>query len=211
MSLRERTRPLGIIEPCLPSPAKATPSGPGWIHEIKHDGFRIMARHDTAGVRLITRHRNDFTDRFPFIATAAKALPARSCVIDGEAIVCDENGLAVFDLIRGHGSNASAVLCAFDLLELDGKDLRRRPIEERKDLLAKLLHDSDSDLGIVLNKHYEEDGETVFREACRLGCEGIVSKRLGSTYRRGRSPLWLKVKNPDAPAVKREAEEDWSR
>ena len=181
MSLRERTRPLGIIEPCLPSPAKAPPPGPGWIHEIKHDGFRIMARHDTAGVRLITRHRNDFTDRFPFIATAVKALPARSCVIDGEAIVCDENGLAVFDLIRGHGSNASAVLCAFDLLELDGKDLRRRPIEERKDLLAKLLHDSDSDLGIVLNKHYEEDGETIFREACRLGCEGIVSKRLGST------------------------------
>ena len=195
----------------MPSPAKAPPSGPGWIHEIKHDGFRIMARHDTAGVRLITRHRNDFTDRFPFIATAVKALPARSCVIDGEAIVCDENGLAVFDLIRGHGSNASAVLCAFDLLELDGKDLRRRPIEERKDLLAKLLHDSDSDLGIVLNKHYEEDGETIFREACRLGCEGIVSKRLGSTYRRGRSPLWLKVKNPNAPAMKREAEEDWGR
>ena len=209
MSLRERTRPLGIIEPCLPSPAKAPPSGPGWIHEIKHDGFRIMARHDTAGVRLITRHRNDFTDRFPFIATAVKALPARSCVIDGGAIVCDENGLAVFDLIRGHGSKASAVLCAFDLLELDGKDLRRRPIEERKGLLAKLLHDRDSDLSIVLNEHYEKDGETVFREACKLGCEGIVSKRLGSTYRRGRSPLWLKVKNPNAPAVKREAEEDW--
>ena len=66
-------------------------------------------------------------------------------------------------------------------------------------------------MGIVLNKHYEEDGETVFREACRLGCEGIVSKRLGSTYRRGRSPLWLKVKNPNAPAMKREAEEDWGR
>jgi bifunctional non-homologous end joining protein LigD len=212
MSLRERTRPeLGIIEPCLPSPAKAPPSGPGWLHEIKHDGVRIMARRDGAGVRLITRHGNDFTARFPIVASAAAALPARSCLIDGEAIVCDENGLALFDLIRGHGSKTSAVLCAFDLLELDGKDLRRRPIEERKDLLAKLLHDSDSDLGIVLNKHYEEDGETVFREACRLGCEGIVSKRLGSTYRRGRSPLWLKVKNPDAPAVKREAEEDWSR
>jgi len=210
MSLRERTRPgLGLIELCLPSPAKAPPSGPGWLHEIKHDGFRIMARHDTAGVQLITRHGNDFTDRFPFIATAVKALPARSCVIDGGAIVCDENGLAVFDLIRGHGSKASAVLCAFDLLELDGKDLRRRPIEERKGLLAKLLHDRDSDLSIVLNEHYEKDGETVFREACKLGCEGIVSKRLGSTYRRGRSPLWLKVKNPNAPAVKREAEEDW--
>jgi len=104
----------------------------------------------------------------------------------------------------------SAVLCAFDLLELNGRDLRRRPIEERKSLLARLLRDSDSDLGIVLNKHYEEDGAVVFREAYRLGCEGIVSKRLGSTYRRGRSPLWLKVKNPKAPALKREAEEDWS-
>jgi len=131
-------------------------------------------------------------------------------LIDGEAIVCDENGLAVFELIRGHGSKTSAVLCAFDLLELDGKDLRRRPIEERKGLFAKLLHDSDSDR-IVLNKHYEEDGAVVFREACSLGCEGIVSKRLGSIYRRGRSPLWLKVKNPNAPAVKREAEEDWGR
>jgi bifunctional non-homologous end joining protein LigD len=213
MSLRERAAPrLGIIEPCLPSPAKAPPSGPGWIHEIKHDGFRILARRDSASVRLITRNGNDFTDRFPFIAMALKSLPVRSCVIDGEAIVCDENGLAVFDLIRGHGSKTSAVLCAFDLLELDGKDLRRRPIEERKGLLAKLLHDRDSDhLNIILNEHYEEDGETVFREACRLGCEGIVSKCLGSTYRRGRSPLWLKVKNPNAPAVKREAEEDWGR
>ena len=212
MSLREGTRPgLGIIEPCLPSPAKAPPSGPGWIHEIKHDGFRILAGKDSAGVRLITRNGNDFTARFPLIISAVAALPARSCVIDGEAIVCDENGLAVFELIRGHGSKMSAVLCAFDLLELDGRDLRRRPIEERKFLLARLLHDSDSDLSIVLNKHYEGDGETVFREACRLGCEGVVSKRLGSTYRRGRSPLWLKVKNPDAPAVKREAEEDWGR
>jgi ATP-dependent DNA ligase len=111
MSLREReTRGLGIIEPCLPSPAKAPPSGPGWIHEIKHDGFRILARRDSAGVRLITRHGNDFTARFPLVASAVAALPARSCLIDGEAIVCDENGLAVFELIRGHGSKTSAVL-----------------------------------------------------------------------------------------------------
>jgi bifunctional non-homologous end joining protein LigD len=105
MSLRERTRPgLGIIEPCLPSPAKAPPSGPGWLHEIKHDGFRILARRDTAGVRLITRAGNDFSRRFPFMATAVAKLPVRSCLIDGEAIVCDRGGLAVFDLIRGHGS-----------------------------------------------------------------------------------------------------------
>jgi hypothetical protein len=103
----ERTRPgLGIIEPCLPSPAKVPPSGPGWIHEIKHDGFRILARRRPVGVRLITRNGNDFSHRFPFIEMAVKSLPVRSCLIDGEAIVCDENGLAVFELIRGHRTHA---------------------------------------------------------------------------------------------------------
>jgi bifunctional non-homologous end joining protein LigD len=210
MSLRERTRPgLGIIEPCLPSPAKAPPSGPGWIHEIKHDGFRILARRDSAGMRLITRAGNDFSSRFPFIATTVGKLPVRSCLLDGEAIVCDENGLADFELIRRHGALASAVLCVFDLLELDGRDLRRETIETRKALLAKLL--KGQHVSIVLNEHFTEDGAVVFREACRLGCEGIVSKRLGSTYRPVRSPHWIKVKNPNAPAVKREAEEDWGR
>jgi len=153
MSLRERTRPgLGIIEPCLPSPAKKPPSGAGWIHEIKHDGFRILARKDATGVRLITRVGNDFSSRFPLIAMAVAKLPVRSCLIDGEAIVCDKNGLAVFELIRRHGAVASAVLCAFDLLELDGKDLRREPIEKRKALLAKLL--KGAHLSIVLNEHW---------------------------------------------------------
>jgi len=96
----------------------------------------------------------------------------------------------------------AAVLCAFDLLELDGRDLRREPIENRKDLLAKLL--KGSHLSIVLNEHFEEeDGAAVYRAACQLGCEGIVSKRLGSPYRPGRSPHWVKVKNPKAPAVPR--------
>ena len=208
MSLRERTRPgLGIIEPCLPSLAKAPPSGPGWIHKIKLDGFRILARRDSAGVRLITRAGRDFSSRFPFIAMAVAKLAVRSCLINGEAIVCDESGLPVFDLIRGYGSKASAVLCAFDLLELDGKDLRREPIEKRKALLAKLL--KRRQVSIVLNEHFEEDGAAVYRAACQLGCEGIVSKRLGSMYRSGRSPHWVKVKNPNAPAVKREMEEDW--
>src|SRR5499427_9413120 len=107
------------------------------------------------------------------IKSAVAALPARSCLIDGEAIVCDENGLAVFDLIRGHGSKTSAVLCAFDLLELDGKDLRRQPIEIRKRMLAKLL--KGSHLSITLNEHFEEDGASVYSAACQLGCERIVS------------------------------------
>jgi len=198
---------LGIIEPCLPSPAKAPPSGPGWIHNIKHDGMRIMARRDSAGVRLITRHGNDFTSRFPFIVAAVTALPARSFLIDGEAIVTNGDGLAMFDLIchKRHGS--AAVLVAFDLLELDGEDLRRSSIEYRKRKLAKLVRRPE--LGIVLNEHYEGDGEIIFKHACKLGCEGVVSKRLGSPYRSGRSQHWVKVKNPNAPAVKREAEEDW--
>jgi bifunctional non-homologous end joining protein LigD len=210
MSLRERTRPgLGIIEPCLPSPAKAPPPGPNWIHEIKHDGFRIMARRDGARVRLITRHGNDFTARFPLAVEAVSALSARSFLLDGEAIVTNERGLAVFDLIRHQRHGDDAVLIAFDLIELDGEDLRRTAIEQRKRLLAKLVRRPQA--GIVLNEVFEGDGDILFAHACKLGCEGIVSKRLGSTYRSGRSPHWVKVKNPKAPAVKREAEEDWGR
>jgi bifunctional non-homologous end joining protein LigD len=101
---------------------------------------------------------------------AVGELPVRSCLIDGEAIVCDENGLAVFDLIRRRGALASAVYCAFDLLELDGWDLRRQPIERRKGELAKLL--KGSHLSIVLNEHYEGNGKIVFEHACKLGCGG---------------------------------------
>jgi bifunctional non-homologous end joining protein LigD len=109
-------------------------------------------------------------------------------------------------VVRRNGVLASAVHCAFDLLELDGRDLRREPIKKRKELLTKLLRGSHVSLA---NECFEEDGAIVFREACKLGCEGIMSKRLGSLYRSGRSPHWVKVKNPKAPAVKREAEEDW--
>ena len=198
---------VSFMEPCLPSPAKKPPTGSNWLHEIKHDGFRIMALRDVDGVRLITRNGNDFTRRFPLAASAVAALPVRSCLIDGEAIVTDDNGLAVFELIRRARHGAQAVLCAFDLLALDGADLRRLPIQQRKDRLAKLLHNPPD--GIVLNAHYVGDGGKVFREACKLGCEGIVSKRRGSHYRSGRSTSCINVKNPAAPAVRREAEEEW--
>jgi bifunctional non-homologous end joining protein LigD len=200
----------GFIEPCLPSPAKAPPSGPDWLHEIKHDGFRTLARRDVKGVRLYTRNGNDFTKRFPLAVAAVATLPVRSCLIDGEAIVSDDSGLVVFELLRSWPTNLSAVLCAFDLLELDGQDLRRSPIEMRKAGLAQLLLRKPSS-GIALNEHFVGDGEIVYQQACKLGCEGIVSKRLGSTYRSGRSKHWVKVKNPAGPAVRREAEEDWGR
>jgi bifunctional non-homologous end joining protein LigD len=198
----------GFIEPCLPRPADRPPAGPDWLQEIKHDGFRIMARRDGDRVRLLTRNGHDFAERFPLAAAAVAALPARSCLIDGEAIVTDRNGLAVFDLIRGHRPSQVAVLCAFDLIELDGEDLRREPIETRKSTLKSLLRGKHAD--IAFNAHFIADGAIVYRQACALGCEGIVSKRLGSPYRSGRVDCWVKVKNPAAPAVTREAEEDWS-
>ena len=200
-------RVFAFIEPCLPSPAERPPSGPGWVHEIKHDGFRLMVRRDGAGVRLLTRRGHDWSDRFPLIRISAAALPVRSGLIDGEVVCCDEDGVAVFQKLRMRRDNA-VFLYAFDLLELDGVDLRREPIEVRKQALANLLR-SKSEVGLQLNEHFHEAGDVIFRHACKLGCEGIVSKRLGSRYRSGRSPDWLKMKNPEAPAVKREAEEDW--
>src|SRR5215469_17109725 len=111
------------------------------------------------------------------------------------------------DLIRYRQYDSAAVLCAFDLIELYGEDLRQKPIEERKHTLADVLfHECD---GIAFNRHYDCDGAIIFKHACALGCEGIVSKRVGSPYRSGRVSDWVKIKNPAAPAVKREAEEDW--
>jgi ATP-dependent DNA ligase len=185
----------------------APPSGRGWLHEIKHDGFRIMARRNSRGVRLYTRNGYNFADRFPKIVEAVASLPARSCFIDGEAIVVDETGLSVFELLRYRHHDHAAVLCAFDLIELDGADLRRAPIEERKGVLAKLL--SHPQEGIAFNQHFSCEGAFICKHACAIGREGIVSKRRGSAYRSGRVDHWLKIKNPAAPAVKREADEDW--
>jgi ATP-dependent DNA ligase len=138
--LRMRNRSaVGFVEPCLPSPAKRPPAGPNWLHEIKHDGFRILARRVGAGVRLFSRNGNDFTTRFPLAVAAVTALPAHSFLIDGEAIVCDESGLAVFELVRRARNGDAAVLCAFDLIELEGEDLRRAPIEHRKRKLSRLV------------------------------------------------------------------------
>ena len=201
--------PPGFIQPCLPTRADKAPSSANWIHEIKHDGFRMMVRRDAAGVRLLTRNGIDWTTRFPLIAEAAAALRVKYFLIDGEAVCCDGEGMPVFDRLRYRRDDRHVFLYAFDLLQLDSRDLRREPIEDRKAELAKLLRHAKS--GLQLNEHISEPGDIVFRHACKLGFEGIVSKRLGSPYRSGRSNDWLKSKNPDAPAVKREAEEDWGR
>src|SRR5262249_39417291 len=120
----------GFIQPCLPSRVERPPSGPGWVHEIKHDGFRLMVRRDGAGVRLITRNGHDWSGRFPLIAEAAGALKARSFLMDGEAVACDRDGLPSFDRLRYRRGDGTVFLFAFDLLELDGRDLRREPYRD---------------------------------------------------------------------------------
>jgi bifunctional non-homologous end joining protein LigD len=118
-------------------------------------------------------------------------------------------GVTSFNRVRYRRHDESIFLYAFDLIELNGDDLRRDPLEGRKATLEMILAKADS--GIRFNEHMDADGETVFRHACKLGYEGIVSKRLGSPYVSGRSRHWIKSKNPAAPAVKRDAEEDWVR
>ena len=169
-----------------------------------------MARRDPAGIRLLTRRGNDWSNRFPLVVEAVNHLKVRSCLIDGEIVCCDERGLVIFETLRQRRNEAGAFMFAFDLLELDGVDMRREPIETRKATLASIVRKSLP--GVRLNEHIAHPkGAVVFQHACKLGAEGIVSKRLGSRYRSGRSPDWLKFKNPAAPAVKRETEEDWSK
>jgi bifunctional non-homologous end joining protein LigD len=156
--------PTRFIEPCLPSTAERPPISPNWIHEIKHDGCRLMARRNAAGVCLLTRNGHNWANRFPLIVQAVGALRLRSCLIDGEAVCYDEDGLPVFHKLRQRRDDRHVFLYAFDLIELNGKDLRRQPIEERKSVLAKLLRGAK--LGLQLNEHLAEPGDVVFRHAC---------------------------------------------
>jgi ATP-dependent DNA ligase len=207
---RHLTLPAGFIPPCLPMMAPRPPSGPLWFHEIKHDGFRIIARKNSRRVTLYDRLGNDLTQRFPLILKAMASLP--SCTIDGEAVTCDDSGIPSFDLLRRHQRDDRAFLCAFDLIELAGDDRRRDPLEQRKFDLSRLL--ADASPGLVLNNWIdcdELDGATAFEQVCSLGLEGIVSKRKDSRYISGRSPYWLKMRNPRSEAARRAAEEDSAR
>src|SRR5262249_7376978 len=193
--------------PASSNPAfRLRPSGPGWLHEIKHDGYRLMARRDPIGIRLLTRNGHDWAPRYPLIVEAVDRLKVRSCLIDGGALAGAETGFAVSGGLGRSPPGEHVSLSASALLELDGKDLRREPLETRKATLASLLRRSLP--GLRLDEHLAHDGESVFWHACKMGLEGIVSKRLGSRYRSGRSKDWLKFKNPNAPAVKRQAEEE---
>jgi bifunctional non-homologous end joining protein LigD len=197
-------RPLSFIEPCLPTPADVVPSGPQWVHEIKHDGYRFICRRDGDRVRVYSRRGNDHTDRVPLIAEALAALKVKSVTLDGEGVVCGPDGVSVFDRLRaavGRLGSRDAFLYAFDLLEIDGEDLRRCEWQVRRATLRSLIKRAGP--GIRLSEHLDGDGALAFQHACRMGLEGIVSKRRDKPYRSGRSPDWIKVKNPDAPAATR--------
>jgi bifunctional non-homologous end joining protein LigD len=199
-----RVFPPGFVLPAQPVKRPGPPCGPSWVHEIKHDGYRlIVLKGDT--VRLFTRSGNDWTDRFPLITKAARKIRG-SFLIDGEAVVVGPDGLSLFDQLQSTAGRVRAVLFAFDLIQLS-QDQRARPLLERKKLLAKILARADG--GILYNDHLSESGAVVFAHACQLGAEGIVSKRISSFYQSGPHPDWIKVKNPVAIALQRQRAERW--
>ena len=197
-------RPPGFIEPCLPTLADAAPTGPQWVFEIKHDGFRFVCRRDR-DVRVFSRRGHDWTERVPAIARALAMLPVASVTLDGEGVVCGPDGISDFERMRaavGRKGSRDTFLYAFDLLELDGVDLRREPWSDRRWKLAKLLRNATD--GIRLSDHIDSaDGNAIFRHARVMGLEGIIAKRRDKPYRSGRSPDWINVKNPDASAATR--------
>jgi bifunctional non-homologous end joining protein LigD len=197
--------PPGFVEPCLPTLGHAVPSGPQWVHEIKHDGYRFICRMEGNRIRVFSRRGNDYTDRVPRIVDTFARLPASSVTLDGEGVACDAQGVTNFELLRaalGRPAKREVFLYAFDLLELDGRDLRREHWSERRAKLARLLRGAGH--GVQLSDHIEgNDGEGAFHHACAMGLEGIVAKRRDKPYQSGRSPHWIKVKNPAAPAATR--------
>jgi bifunctional non-homologous end joining protein LigD len=196
---------MRFIEPCLPTISRSVPTGPQWAYEIKHDGFRFLAVRQGKSVRVYSRGGHDWRKQLPAIADALQALPVRSAVLDGEGVICGPDGKSEFDRMRACFSRQGApeaFLYAFDVLELDGRDLRNEPWSRRRHTLVQLLAEVES--GIRLNEHIEDvDGAVVFRQACVMGLEGIVAKHRDSRYRSGRTRDWIKIKNPAHPAIER--------
>ena len=185
----------GFIEPCHPTLREQAPPGVRWIHEIKFDGYRTQAHLHNGRPAIYTRRAYDWTRRFQTIADALTALPANDLILDGEAVVADSRGIPDFGLLHtdlAAGRKDRLLYYAFDLLYVDGIDLRGAPLAERKRLLAQLLADASE--RILYTEHLEGDGVEIYRRACAMGLEGIVSKQQDAPYRSGRTESWIKVK-----------------
>ena len=183
-----------LFEPCIPTRGTKVPSGTDWIHEIKHDGYRLIVQREGKRVRLFTRNGNDWSDRFPLIVEAALRNRISSFVIDGEAVLLGVDGRSDFNGLHSRKHNNEVQLYAFDVLAIDGDDLRWMPLHLRKANLERLLERRVN--GIFLSD-FEQGaiGPDLFRHACLMGLEGLVSKHRDRPYRAGRSPHWIKVKN----------------
>jgi bifunctional non-homologous end joining protein LigD len=170
------------------------PTGADWIHEIKHDGYRLRVEKDDERVRLISRGGQDYTKRYPLIAEAARKNRKRRFVVDGEVVVLNQLGLSDFNALHSRKHDREAQLYAFDLLALEDDDLRRLPLSGRKEALADLLKRPPSGMFLAA---FERGaiGPDLFRHACLMGLEGLVSKHLGRGYVAGRTDAWLKNKN----------------
>jgi bifunctional non-homologous end joining protein LigD len=190
-----------FIPPCLPTLRGKVPIGDRWLHEIKFDGYRVQGRLQAGIPTLLTRNGHDWTHRFGSIAAAIASVPANDLVLDGEIIVADDRGASDFNALTSAlkaGQPTDMLYYAFDLLHLDGFDLRGAPLIERKRVLAELIGPDRSP--ILVSEHLEADGPRMLQHACDMGLEGVVSKLRDAPYRSGRSESWIKVK-----CVQREA------
>ena len=206
-SVRKRDRAIRgdskmpkFVEPELATLVTAVPEGKEWLHELKFDGYRIFCRIDGGRVSLLTRNAQDWTSRFGALAQAAKKLDVRQALIDGEVIAVQEDGRHSFQLLQNslkHGDSANLLYYAFDLLYLDGRDLRSAALIERKESLQRALsfNPKARSTGMLrYSEHWLGEGARLFDKACAMGIEGIVSKRADAPYRSGRGKDWLKIK-----------------
>ncbi|MBY5374603.1 ATP-dependent DNA ligase (plasmid) [Rhizobium leguminosarum] len=187
------------IEPCLAMLKAKPPKGDDWVYEIKWDGYRLSVHIEPSGIRILTRGGHNWTDRFPAIKQAALWLPVGTAILDGEAVVLDEQGRSDFGLLQSLGgrggkkSSSDAIFMAFDLLYFDGHDLRNSELSMRRHLLEDLVPASGQG-DIRLSEEIEADGDQLLASACEHGLEGIIAKRRDAPYRSGRLGDWLKIK-----------------
>jgi bifunctional non-homologous end joining protein LigD len=184
---------LEFIKPQLATSVDHPPPRAGWIHEVKHDGYRTLLIIERRKARAYTRNGFDWTESYPSITKAAAKLDCRSAIIDGEVIVQNKHGVSDFDALKSaiRWRPQSLILCAFDLLHLNGKDLRDRPLLERRAKLKELV---PSEHPFLFSEEFTGDASAFFRACADHQLEGIVSKLASSKYRSGRSKMWLKTK-----------------
>ncbi|MDX8456732.1 DNA ligase D [Mesorhizobium sp. VK9D] len=189
---------LDFIEPQLATLEKDAPAGDDWLHEVKFDGYRMQAQIAGSDVRLLTRAGLDWTGKFDGPVTAALAgLKCRDAIIDGEIVVLADSGVSSFPLLQADLSARRAdrfVYYVFDLMRLDGNDLRREPLVERKQALAELLGEQPENSALRFSDHFHQPGKVMLQHVCRMGLEGVVSKRADASYRSGRGLTWIKSK-----------------